>query len=313
MRAFVDLPDQETARILLGPNDAHRKELRERLQVRIALRGERLIVEGEPGRVQAAVPVLERMVQAIDPADGKGFQAEELQWLLASAGENPEGRPGCVMIPGGTRIEPKSPGQRAYVEAIHTSDLVFGIGPAGTGKTYLAVACAIEALKLGRVRRLVLARPAVEAGERLGFLPGDMQEKVNPYLRPLYDALGDMLPRAEMAQYLRNGLVEVVPLAFMRGRTLDRVFVILDEAQNTSPGQMKMFLTRLGPRSQAVVTGDITQIDLEDPAASGLIHAHAILPPIHGVAFVHLTRDDVVRHRLVRDIIQAYEKDQQRE
>ncbi|MFH0910310.1 MAG: PhoH family protein [Planctomycetota bacterium] len=308
MRAFVDLPNMETARILLGPNDAHQRRLRERLKVKIVLRDDRLLVEGDPVPVHNAIATLERMIGAIRLDAEKGFLLEELQWLLAGAGETPDGTPASVVLPGGLQIDPRSEGQKGYLAAIRNNALVIGIGPAGTGKTYLAVACAVAALKLGRVRRIVLARPAVEAGERLGFLPGGMQEKVNPYLRPLYDSLEEMLVRSEMAQYLQNGVIEVAPLAFMRGRTLNRAFVILDEAQNTTPGQMKMFLTRLGAASQAVVIGDITQIDLDEPDRSGLIHARAILSQIPGVAFVELTRDDVVRHRLVRDIIDAYEK-----
>jgi len=308
MRAYVDLPDMATARILLGPNDAHQRTLRERLGVSITLRGRRLAVEGGESDVDAAVGVLERMVDVIDPHDPKGFNMDEFQWLLAGAGDSPDGTPLGVVLSGRKRLEPKSDGQRTYLQALRQNDVVFGIGPAGTGKTYLAVACAVEALKLGRVRRIVLARPAVEAGEKLGFLPGDMQEKVNPYLRPLYDALGDMLSRAETQQYLETGVIEVAPLAFMRGRTLNRAFVILDEAQNTTPGQMKMLLTRLGAGARAVVTGDDTQIDLDHPEASGLLHAQAILRSVEGVAFVRLGREDVVRHRLVREILSAYEQ-----
>jgi phosphate starvation-inducible PhoH-like protein len=308
MKAYVDLPDLATARILLGPNDAHQRILREKLGVTILLRGERLAVEGEPEEVHSAVRVLERMIQSIDTKDPKGFESEELQWLLSGAGTGPDGTPGSVMLGGSRRIDPKTPGQRSYLEAIRLNDIVLGIGPAGTGKTYLAVACAVEALRLGRVQRIVLARPAVEAGEKLGFLPGDMQEKVNPYLRPLYDSLGDMLSRAEMRQYIENGVIEVAPLAFMRGRTLNRSFAILDEAQNTTPGQMKMFLTRLGASSRAVVTGDDTQVDLADPAGSGLLHAQTVLQPIEGIEVVRLSQDDVIRHRLVRDIITAYEQ-----
>jgi phosphate starvation-inducible PhoH-like protein len=314
MKAYVDVPDTSTARILLGPSDAHQRLLRERLGVRLALRGERLVVEGEPDDVHAAVNLLERMVQTIAEGAGEqGFEDEEFQWLLAGAGEAEDGLPTSVNLPGRRRIEPKSPGQEAYFRGLRRHDVVFAVGPAGTGKTYIAVACAVEALKLGRVRRIVLARPAVEAGERLGFLPGDLREKVNPYLRPLYDALGDMLSRSEMNQYLETGVIEVAPLAFMRGRTLNRAYVILDEAQNTTPGQMKMFLTRLGAHSRAVVTGDVTQIDLEAGSASGLVHAEATLHDIEGVEFVHLDRGDVVRHRLVRDIIRAYEESGQTE
>ncbi|MBN1256516.1 MAG: PhoH family protein [Planctomycetes bacterium] len=307
MKATIDLPDTATAHILLGPNDMHQRMLRERLGVKITLRGHQLTVEGDNEKVKNAITTIEQMVEVIDPADAQGFHIDELQWFLAGAGESPDGVPTAIVLPGSKKIEAKSDGQARYIEAMHRKDVVFSIGPAGTGKTYLAVGCAVEALKLGRVRRIVLARPAVEAGERLGFLPGDMRDKVNPYLRPLYDSLGDMLTRAQLRQYLETGVIEVAPLAFMRGRTLNRAFVILDEAQNTTPGQMKMFLTRLGEHSHAVVTGDDTQIDLEESEQSGLIHAQAVLKGIEGIAFVHLSRHDVVRHRLVREIIKAYE------
>jgi len=208
----------------------------------------------------------------------------------------------------GKQIKPRTLGQRAYVEAIQNYSIVFGIGPAGTGKTYLAVAMAIAAFKNRSVGRIVLTRPAVEAGERLGFLPGDIQEKVNPYLRPLYDALFDMLGMETVQRYLGKGLIEVAPLAYMRGRTLDDAFVILDEAQNTTPEQMKMFLTRLGVGSRAVVTGDITQVDLPRGTCSGLVEARAVLGDVEGIAIVYLTDKDVVRHELVQRVIKAYEE-----
>jgi phosphate starvation-inducible PhoH-like protein len=214
-----------------------------------------------------------------------------------------------VDVRGGTYVTPRSKGQAAYLEAIRTHDIVFSIGPAGTGKTYLAVAMALSALRNGRVKKLILARPAVEAGEKLGFLPGDLEEKVNPYLRPLYDALNDMLDFAQVRKYVERDVIEVVPLAFMRGRTLNHAFVILDEAQNTTVGQMMMFLTRLGNRSQGVITGDVTQVDLPSNELSGLIHAERILASIEGIAFVHLTKGDIVRHRLVQEIVAAYERD----
>jgi phosphate starvation-inducible PhoH-like protein len=307
MKATVDVPNTTIARILLGPNDSHQRQLRQRLNVKIVLRENKLLLDGEATDINRAVPILEKMIESINPQDPKGFLHEEFQWLLAGSGDNEEGLPDTIIIQGRKNIEPKSEGQRRYINAIRRNDIVFGIGPAGTGKTYLAVACAVEALKLGRVRKIILARPAVEAGEKLGFLPGDMQEKVNPYLRPLYDALEDMLSRTEKSQYLETGVIEVAPLAFMRGRTLNKAFVILDEAQNTTPGQMKMFLTRLGEYSRAIVTGDDTQVDLSAGEHSGLVHAKNILKSIKGVDFVNLTREDVVRHRLVKEIISAYE------
>jgi len=198
-------------------------------------------------------------------------------------------------------------GQERYLQAIHTHDVVFAIGPAGSGKTYLAVASAIEALAKNKVTRLVLVRPAVEAGERLGFLPGDMAEKVNPYLRPIYDALHDMLNPAQIARYMERGIIEIAPLAFMRGRTLNNAFVILDEAQNTTPKQMKMFLTRLGRNARAVITGDVTQVDLPDGDLSGLVHARHVLREVDGVSFIVLEKQDIVRHPLVQRIVNAYE------
>jgi phosphate starvation-inducible PhoH-like protein len=205
------------------------------------------------------------------------------------------------------RVTAMTPGQGKYLEAIAKHDIVFAIGPAGTGKTYLAVASAIEALTRNQVNRLVLVRPAVEAGERLGFLPGDMQEKINPYLRPLYDALHDMLNPHQVARFSEKGIIEIAPLAFMRGRTLNNAFVIMDEAQNTTPKQMKMFLTRLGRDAKAVITGDVTQVDLPDGDLSGLAHATRVLNGVEGVAFVHLEKQDIVRHPLVQRIVHAYE------
>jgi len=205
-------------------------------------------------------------------------------------------------------IKAKTPTQKEYFDSVLKNDICFAIGPAGTGKTYLAVAFALAALKKGIVQRIVLARPAVEAGESLGFLPGDFREKIDPYLRPLYDALQDMLPTEQMRNYLEKGIVEIVPLAFMRGRTLNNAYVILDEAQNATPMQMKMFLTRLGPNSKAIITGDITQIDLPKNNESGLVQVKEILKDIDGVGFVYFNKGDVVRHKLVKDIINAYEK-----
>jgi len=217
-----------------------------------------------------------------------------------------------IILPGLRRvIQPKTAGQRTYLQAIARNDIVIGIGPAGTGKTYLAVAAAVDALSRKRVRRIILARPAVEAGENLGFLPGDLQEKVDPYLRPLYDALEDMMPRERVQKALETRTIEIAPLAYMRGRTLSDAFVILDEAQNATGMQMKMFLTRLGVNSRAVITGDKTQIDLPNREDSGLLQVERILPGIEGIGFHYLEDSDVVRHRLVRDIIRAYAEDAQ--
>ena len=206
-------------------------------------------------------------------------------------------------------ISPRSPGQRSYVQALRAHDVVFGVGPAGTGKTYLAMAVAVSALLRGAVQRIVLSRPAVEAGEKLGFLPGDLSEKVDPYLRPLYDALADMLPRDRLARMMERGIIEVAPLAFMRGRTLDNAYVLLDEAQNTTSEQMKMFLTRLGERGRMVITGDVTQIDLPARQRSGMVEALRVLSHVDRIGVVHLSADDIVRHPLVADIVNAYEDD----
>jgi phosphate starvation-inducible PhoH-like protein len=215
-----------------------------------------------------------------------------------------------IALPGSRRvIVPKSEGQRDYVAAIAQNDIVIGIGPAGTGKTYLGVACAVDALYKKRVRRIILARPAVEAGEKLGFLPGDLQEKVDPYLRPLYDALEDMMPHERVRRALEDSTIEIAPLAYMRGRTLSDAFVILDEAQNSTRAQMKMFLTRLGLNSRVVITGDKTQIDLPKPEDSGLLEVESILGGIAGISLIYLDEKDVIRHRLVKDIIKAYARD----
>jgi phosphate starvation-inducible PhoH-like protein len=245
---------------------------------------------------------------------GTEVSADDVRRMVEEGSENgvrPVGGDQRIALPGAKRIiQPKTQGQREYLAAMRENDIVIGIGPAGTGKTYMAVAMAVEALTRKLVRRIVLARPAVEAGERLGFLPGDLQAKVDPYLRPLYDALEDMMPQERVQKSLENRTIEIAPLAYMRGRTLADAFIILDEAQNVTGGQMKMFLTRMGVNSRAVVIGDKTQIDLDTREESGLIQIERILPGIEGVAFCYLEERDVVRHRLVRDIIRAYAEDQ---
>jgi phosphate starvation-inducible PhoH-like protein len=245
---------------------------------------------------------------------GEALSPEDIRRLVVEGGTGLERLADGelkIVLPGLRRIvQPKTAGQREYVKALRDHEIVIGVGPAGTGKTYLAVAVGVEALARKRVRRLVLARPAVEAGERLGFLPGDIQAKVDPYLRPLYDALEDMMPQDRIQKALETRTIEIAPLAYMRGRTLADAFVILDEAQNVTGGQMKMFLTRLGVNSRAVVIGDKTQIDLPSREESGLIQVERILPGIEGVAFCYLDDRDVVRHRLVREIIRAYVEDQ---
>ena len=301
---------------LAGVNDANLLELARRLGVRVSLRGDTLSLAGSPAAIERAGTVaqalidLARMGENLDVHDVERVVADEAQ------GELTEGRPTAdpvkIILPGLRRvIQPKTGGQREYLRAIADHDIVIGIGPAGTGKTYLAVATAVDALARKRVRRIILARPAVEAGENLGFLPGDLQEKVDPYLRPLYDALEDMMPRERVQKALETRTFEIAPLAYMRGRTLNDAFVILDEAQNATGMQMKMFLTRLGVNSRAVITGDKTQIDLPNREDSGLLQVERILPGIEGIGFCYLSDADVVRHRLVRDIIRAYAEDAQ--
>ncbi|MBI4501158.1 MAG: PhoH family protein [Gemmatimonadetes bacterium] len=298
---------------LAGVNDTNLQELERATGVRVALRGDQFTLAGEIGAVERAARVastmidLARMGNELTSDDVRRLAEEGETGTLARATDRDQ----RIALPGARRvIQPKTAGQREYVAGMRENDIVIGIGPAGTGKTYLAVAMGVEALARKLVRRLVLARPAVEAGERLGFLPGDLQAKVDPYLRPLYDALEDMMPPERVQKALETRTIEIAPLAYMRGRTLADAFIILDEAQNVTGGQMKMFLTRMGVNSRAVVIGDQTQIDLENREDSGLIQIERILPGIEGVSFCYLEERDVVRHRLVRDIIRAYAEDQ---
>jgi phosphate starvation-inducible protein PhoH and related proteins len=299
---------------LAGVNDANLLELSRRLGVRVSLRGDNLSLAGSPAAVERATPIaqalmdLARMGETLDIHDVERLLQEDARGELGKQAADPV----KIILPGLRRvIQPKTTGQREYLKAIAEHDIVIGIGPAGTGKTYLAVAAAVDALSRKRVRRIVLARPAVEAGENLGFLPGDLQQKVDPYLRPLYDALEDMMPRDRVEKAIETRTIEIAPLAYMRGRTLSDAFVILDEAQNATGMQMKMFLTRLGVNSRAVITGDKTQIDLPNREDSGLLQVERILPGIEGIGFIYLDDADVVRHRLVRDIIRAYAEDAQ--
>jgi phosphate starvation-inducible PhoH-like protein len=301
---------------LAGVNDGNLVELTRRLGVRLSLRGDTLTVHGPAAAVERAAPVAQAMVDLARMGEMLDVHDVERLVLEGEAGTLVEGggAPGetKIILPGLRRvIQPKTAGQREYLQLIAQHDIVVGIGPAGTGKTYLAVAAAVDALARKRVRRIILARPAVEAGESLGFLPGDLQEKVDPYLRPLYDALEDMMPRDRVQKAIETRVIEIAPLAYMRGRTLSDAFVILDEAQNATGMQMKMFLTRLGVNSRAVITGDKTQIDLANREDSGLLQIERILPGIEGIGFCYLTDTDVVRHRLVRDIIRAYAEDAQ--
>jgi len=298
--------------LFAGVNDANLQELQRTLGVRVSFRGDALALTGSTEQVDRATAVV---LGLLDLARmGESVSTEDV-YRLAAEGPPADGvvapGEGRIALPGLRRpIVPKSQGQRDYLQAITTNDIVVGIGPAGTGKTYLAVAKAVEALARKRVKRIILARPAVEAGESLGFLPGDLQAKVDPYLRPLYDALEDMMPHERVQRALETRTIEIAPLAYMRGRTLADAFIILDEAQNATGAQMKMFLTRLGVNSRTVVTGDKTQIDLPKREDSGLVQIERILPGIDGLAFCYLTELDVVRHRIVREIIRAYAEDQ---
>jgi phosphate starvation-inducible PhoH-like protein len=301
---------------LCGQFDEHLRQIERRLDVEIASRGNRFRVTGMPGAAKIGGDVLESLFRL---TDHERLDPERVHMMLQESVMNEEAASAnaataqsddAVTIQTERKlIRPRGPNQTAYVRSIHSHDLAFGVGPAGTGKTYLAVACAVEALGNEEVRRIVLVRPAVEAGERLGFLPGDMSQKVDPYLRPMYDALYDMVGAEKVTRLIEKNVIEIAPLAFMRGRSLNDSFVILDEAQNTSVEQMKMFLTRIGFGSRAVVTGDVTQIDLPSGQASGLRNAMTILEDVKGIAFTMFTPRDVVRHPLVQRIVEAYDKD----
>jgi phosphate starvation-inducible PhoH-like protein len=299
--------------LLAGVNDRNLQELHQIFGLRVVLRGDQVILSGSLESVERAAPVMQHLIELsrmrapFDTHDIARF-AESFE-ALGQGGVVPPGQELRIALPGSRKvISPKSEGQRRYLEAIQAHDIVIGIGPAGTGKTYLAVAMAVDALYKKRVKRIILARPAVEAGENLGFLPGDLQEKVDPYLRPLYDALEDMMPADRVRRALEDRTIEIAPLAYMRGRTLSDAFVILDEAQNATTAQMKMFLTRLGLNSRVVITGDKTQIDLLRRTDSGLLQVERILADIDGIAIVYLDAMDVIRHRLVKDIIRAYDE-----
>ncbi|HET6230730.1 MAG TPA: PhoH family protein [Longimicrobiaceae bacterium] len=297
--------------ILNGVNDAHLTELGRLSGLRVVLRGDQLLLSGKMEDVERAVPVAQHMIELA--RTGVPFGTEDLERFFdasrtaGEAGPSRLAESGRVVVPGAKKsISAKSEGQRQYMQAIEDHDVVIGIGPAGTGKTYLAVAMAVDALFKKRVKRIILARPAVEAGENLGFLPGDLQEKIDPYLRPLYDALEDMIPPDRLRRALESRAIEIAPLAYMRGRTLQDAFVILDEAQNATRAQMKMFLTRLGLNSKAVITGDKTQIDLPRREDSGLIEVEQVLKGVEGISFAYMKGTDVIRHRLVKEIIRAY-------
>lgn len=310
----IELRDPAEGLSLLGQFDRNLRAIQDNFRARVVVRDGLIRVSGEGEEVRRVVRVFEELLEVL--RRGGGIQAADVDYIIQMVKENaePEERWSSVftdqieIASRGRTVRLKNLGQKRYLDAIRNNDIVFGIGPAGTGKTYVAMGAAVSALDRGLISRIILTRPAVEAGESLGFLPGSMLEKVNPYLRPLYDALHDMMDVDRIARCFERDMVEVAPLAFMRGRTLNDCFIILDEAQNTTDEQMKMFLTRLGQNSKTVVTGDITQIDLPPAKRSGLVEVEKILKGIPGIAFVYFSKKDVVRHRLVQDIVDAYER-----
>jgi phosphate starvation-inducible PhoH-like protein len=312
--AHLEFQDPHLFRDLLGQHDQHVKILQNSLQVRIRIRGAALDIEGEPLQVELSSQVIKQLYGLLEK--GYPVYASDVDYAVRILSGDSRAKLQEIFLDTiyisahKHTITPKSIAQKVYIDAIRRYDIVFGIGPAGTGKTYLAMAMAVSELMKNNYVRIILTRPAVEAGEKLGFLPGDLAEKVNPYLRPLYDALHDMVDFDRARKLVERGTIEVAPLAFMRGRTLNDSFVILDEAQNTTPEQMKMFLTRLGYGSKAVITGDATQIDLPAGKPSGLKEAWRILKGVHGIRFVTFTEKDVARHHLVQEIISAYERDE---
>jgi phosphate starvation-inducible protein PhoH and related proteins len=308
----ISFPDYELIRGLCGEQNAHLKLLEKRTGVSLVLRGNEIVIKGTDWEVEVAEKVLKQLYGLLE--SDYPLYLSDIEYAVRIINGDPSAnlktifKEEIAISSKKKTITPKTINQKNYIDSIRKFDIVFGIGPAGTGKTYLAMAMAVSSLIKKEINRVVLARPAVEAGEHLGFLPGDLYEKVNPYLRPLYDALHDMMPFENASRLLEQGVIEVAPLAFMRGRTLNDSFVILDEAQNATSEQMKMFLTRLGFSSKAVITGDITQTDLPKGKTSGLIEAKETLKGIQGIQFVYFSREDVVRHRLVQEIIDAYEK-----
>lgn len=312
MERHIEVERMELVVTLFGSYDENIKIIEKELDVAIINRGSEIKIGGEPDKVGQAVSAINQLL--IMAANGDNIGEQEVRYVMSQveAGNEEQleelGKDVICITSNGTPLKAKTLGQKQYVEKIKNNSIVFGIGPAGTGKTYLAVAMAVRAFKNKEVKRIVLTRPAIEAGESLGFLPGDMQEKVDPYLRPLYDALGEMLGYESFHKNIERGQIEVAPLAYMRGRTLDDAFIILDEAQNTTQEQMKMFLTRMGFASKIVVTGDITQVDLPRDKKSGLRDAEIVLKNIEGIEFMYLSETDVVRHPLVQKIVKAYER-----
>lgn len=309
---LIELDSVDIALEIFGNRDENIRLLEEEFKITAVCRGTEVKLSGEPGAIASAARAISAMLTLLENHTPLEEQTVRYCISLANAGEEKRAREltedFVAVTAKGRPVRPKTLGQREYLNAIKNNAITFGVGPAGTGKTYLAVAMAVKALKSKQVSRIILTRPAVEAGEKLGFLPGDLQNKVDPYLRPLYDGLFDMLGAESFQRLLEKQAIEVAPLAYMRGRTLDDAFIILDEAQNTSPEQMKMFLTRMGAGSKVVVTGDVTQIDLPDKRRSGLVDALEVLRNVKGIAKVHFSEKDVVRHRLVQDIVTAYDR-----
>jgi len=314
--AQVTINDNRLLQLLAGQQNAHLKIIERQLDVQVHLRGNQLTISGDRADVEIGERLLHELADLV--LGGYPLYESDILFAIQILSDNISRRLRDIFLDqvfiasNKKTITPKSIKQKEYIEAIRGYDIVFGVGPAGTGKTYLAMAMAVAAMSKELVRRIVLVRPAVEAGEKLGFLPGDLAEKVNPYLRPLYDALHDMMDYERASNLIQRGAIEVAPLAFMRGRTLNDSFAILDEAQNTTAEQMKMFLTRLGLGSKAVITGDITQIDLPENKPSGLVEAIELLQGVQGIRMVYFTKRDVVRHKLVQDIIDAYERAEKR-
>lgn len=309
---IITIENAELTPALFGNFDSNMKLLQNEYGVNVVCRGNELKITGDAEQVSQTVETLNSLITLL--RHGDQLDEQKIRYTMSLVGEGKQGRiveltDNCIVITTkGRPVKPKTLGQKHYVDAIEKNTITFGIGPAGTGKTYLAVAMAVRAFKAHEIDRIILTRPAVEAGEKLGFLPGDLQNKVDPYLRPLYDALFDMLGAETYQKCLERGTIEVAPLAYMRGRTLDDSFIILDEAQNTTHEQMKMFLTRLGVNSKAVITGDITQVDLPDRKQSGLLEATRILKGIEDLGVIMLNNRDVVRHKMVQRIVQAYER-----